>query len=63
MNSINSRRTVSCVNDVLNRTGQGFGLYRTSISILMRTREQFGGMKMEFGNVLMSDRLMYRWII
>jgi len=29
----------------------------------MRTREQFGAVKMDLDNVLMSDRLMYRWII
>jgi hypothetical protein len=29
----------------------------------MGTEEQFGGMKMNLDNVLMSDRLMHRWII
>jgi len=33
------------------------------MSIRMRTTEQFGALKMDLDNVLMSDGLMYRWII
>jgi hypothetical protein len=53
--SLNSLRTVRHVNDVLNPMCLGLAIFRTSLSILMRITEQFGGMKMDLDNVIMSE--------